>query len=158
LRLSAFLDPDLIPFELLVRGAPQLGPTLAAALATAASNPLVVNNLLAPLIRYSLIRVNRADKSFSIHRMVQQVLKATMDEPTRLMWGERTSKAVDLAFSSDTPVMDRVRRKVPQLLAQVSELASLARRFGISKESLDAEPLAISPDSPIPESKATASE
>src|SRR5262249_28265443 len=41
LRLSAFLAPDLIPFELLARGASQLGPTLEAALATAPGDPLV---------------------------------------------------------------------------------------------------------------------
>jgi hypothetical protein len=158
LRLSAFLAADLIPFELLVRGAPQLGPILAAALAGAASDPLVVNNLLAPLIRYSLIRVNRADKSFSIHRMVQQVLKAAMDEPTRLMWGVRTSKAVELAFSSDIPVMDRVRRKVPQLLAQVSEIVALARMFGYSEGTPDAGRVTEAPPGPIPRSKASASE
>ena len=63
LRLSAFLAPDAIPFELLSRGASQLGPPLRDALAEAEgasllAAPLLVNDLLQPLGRFSLIRID----------------------------------------------------------------------------------------------------
>ncbi len=47
LRVSAFLSPDAIPLELLTGGASQLGPVLAAALAS--EDPLALNEALEPL-------------------------------------------------------------------------------------------------------------
>src|SRR5262249_26592287 len=115
LRLSAFLAPDAIPFELLTRGAPALDTALhvrgnrlqrwvvragslilggsrgmlrlfpylrrvvhssplGEALAKADGDPLLVNDLLQPLDRFSLIRTDGDTETYSIHRMVQEVL------------------------------------------------------------------------------------
>ena len=77
LRVSAFLSPDAIPLELLTEGASQLGPVLAEALATS-EDPLVLNEALEPLTRYSLIRLDVDTQTYSIHRMVQEVVKDQM--------------------------------------------------------------------------------
>ena len=98
MRLSAFLAPDAIPFELLSRGAPELGPEVGAVLRQADDAPLVVNDLLQPLGRFSLIRIDGEVESYSIHRLVQEVLKAAMDDPTRRLWAERAVRAVNRAF------------------------------------------------------------
>ena len=52
LRLSAFLAPDAIPLELLEKGAEELPEKLATKLAEAADNPLVLDELLSPLLRF----------------------------------------------------------------------------------------------------------
>ena len=57
LRVSALLHPDAIPFELLTQGGSQLGATLADALTDVDLDPLVVNDVLAPLCTYSLSRL-----------------------------------------------------------------------------------------------------
>ena len=98
LRLSAFLAPEAIPFELLTRGASELGPELRAALGQADDGPLAVNDLLSRLARFSLIRIDGQDETYSINRMVQEVLRAAMDEPTRRPWAERAVRAVKQAF------------------------------------------------------------
>lgn len=77
LRLSAFLAAEDIPCELLVLGAAHLGELLSQTLATATADPLVLPDLLSTLTRYSLIRMERAD-CYSIHRMVQEVLRDGM--------------------------------------------------------------------------------
>ena len=98
LRFSAFLAPDAIPFELLTRGAPELGPPVKDALAKADGDPLLVHDLLQPLSRFSLIRIDGHAETYSIHRMVQEVLKAAMDDDARRLWAERAVRAVNRAF------------------------------------------------------------
>jgi tetratricopeptide (TPR) repeat protein len=98
LRLSAFLAPDAIPFELLARGASKLGSSVSGALSKADADPVLVNDLLWSLGRFSLIRIDRDAKTYGIHRLVQEVLKAAMDDPTRRLWAERAVQAVSQAF------------------------------------------------------------
>jgi len=98
LSLSAFLAPDDIPFELLVLGATHLGARLSAALADATDDPLLLPELLEPLTRYSLIRVEPETYCYSIHRMVQAVLRDRMDIPTQQHWVEKGVTALDAAF------------------------------------------------------------
>ena len=91
LRASAFLNPDRIPNELISAGAAELGPEISAALAGIESDPLALDELLQPLIRYSLIHRDRKTKTYDIHRLVQAVLKEGMPEPARRLWAERVS-------------------------------------------------------------------
>jgi tetratricopeptide (TPR) repeat protein len=98
LRFSAILASDAIPFELLAGGASQLGPPVEQALTGAAENPLLIHDLLGPLGRFSLIRSDGHTEVYSIHRMVQEVLKAGMDDATRRLWAERAVRAVNQAF------------------------------------------------------------
>ena len=168
LRFSAFLAPDVIPFELLARGAHQLGPSVQQALAGGPSraesdqteglrsrprantsflgrllllarlvfrrsrgvnprrvesngDPLLVHDLLRPLGRFSLARIDGHGETYSIHRLVQEVLKAAMDDATRHLWAERAVRAVDQAFPpveyDHWPLCDRL---LPHALAVAS--------------------------------------
>src|SRR6266480_1264666 len=97
LRVSAFLSPDAIPLELLTWGASQLGPVLSEALATS-EDPLVLNEALAPLTRYSLIRLDVDTQTYSMHRMVQEVVKDQMGGEQQAQWAERVVRAVAQSF------------------------------------------------------------
>ena len=118
LRLSAFLAPDAIPFELLTRGVSQLGPALEAALSS--TDPLVVRDVLLALDRFSLVRVDGERETFGIHRIVQEVLKHAMADALRRLWAERAVRAVNQAFPAveyaNWPLCDRL---LPQALAVV---------------------------------------
>jgi tetratricopeptide (TPR) repeat protein len=98
LRLSSFLAPDTIPFGLLTKGASELGPQVRDTLAMTGGDPLVVNDLLQPLGRFSLIRIDGHAETFSIHRVVQDVLRDAMHDTDRRVWAERTVRAVNRAF------------------------------------------------------------
>ena len=94
LRLCTFLAPDAIPEALLTRGA----ATLGAALAAAVVDPFKLNEALEVLRRYSLVRRDRSTHTLSIHRLVQSVLKDSMDQETQCLWAERTVRVVNAAF------------------------------------------------------------
>ena len=94
LRLCAFLAPDAIPEELLARGAAELGAVLGAA----ASDAFKLNEALEVLRRYSLVRRNGSTHVLSIHRLVQIVLRESMDQETQRLWAERAVRAVNAAF------------------------------------------------------------
>ena len=98
LRVSAFLNPDRIPNELIRVGAVELGPELSAVLADGEADPLALDEVLKPLIQYSLIHRHRKSSSYDIHRLVQVVLKDGMDDATKREWAERIAKAVARAF------------------------------------------------------------
>ena len=128
LTVSAFLAPDRIPYEILVKGAPHLGETLAAALANAPNNARGLNKLLTLLTRYSLIRRNIESRTYDIHRLVQAVIRDGMDELTRGLWAERTVRAVDEATPpiefDNWPDCDR-------LLPHWSACADQIEQFGL---------------------------
>src|SRR5207244_10472684 len=102
LTVSAFWAPDRIPFELLVRGAPELGETIAAELpetpedVSAARNR--VRKLLTPLARYSLIERDADDACYNVHRLVQEVVRADLSVRRRRIWAERVVCALNRAF------------------------------------------------------------
>jgi tetratricopeptide (TPR) repeat protein len=115
LRVSAFLSPDAIPLELLTEEASQLGPAIASALTT--EDPLALNEALWPLTRYSLVRLDVETQMYSIHRMVQEVLKDQMGAELQAEWAER----VVLAVSQSLPEVDyqtwtRYERLIPHAL------------------------------------------
>jgi hypothetical protein len=79
LNLSAFLAPDNIPYELLIGGREHLGELLSEALTDAVEDELVLPELLEELTRYSLIHLETDDR-YSIHRLVQEVLRDALEE------------------------------------------------------------------------------
>jgi tetratricopeptide (TPR) repeat protein len=116
LRVSAFLSPEGIPLELLTDGASQLGPVLADALATS-EDPLVLNEALEPLTRYSLIRLDVDTQTYSIHRMVQEVVKDQIGVVQQAQWAERTVRAVAQSFPEvDYPTWPLCERYIPHAL------------------------------------------
>ncbi|NEP01408.1 MAG: tetratricopeptide repeat protein [Symploca sp. SIO2E9] len=98
LRFIAFLQADAMPLELFVRASSELGSTLAAALADVDNDPLVLHETIEPLTRYSLIRISIETDTYSIHRLVQEVLKAQMSTETRYLWAERAVDGISQAF------------------------------------------------------------
>ena len=116
LRVSAFLIPDAIPLELLSIGASQLGPVLADAL-TASEDPLALNEALEPLTRYSLIRRDVDAQTYSIHRMVQEVVKDQLGGARQAGWAERVVRAVEQSFPEvDYQTWTRYERYIPHVL------------------------------------------
>jgi tetratricopeptide (TPR) repeat protein len=96
LRVSAFLGPDAIPFELLLEGAQALGGPIAETLCD--PDDLEIAELLRPLARYSLIRSNGSARAYGVHRLVQEVVRAALDEPARRSYVERAVAALDAAL------------------------------------------------------------
>ena len=126
LRLSALLDPDEIPFDLLTKGANELGEPLCAAIKP--SDPLTVNEVLEPLARFSLARVDPERRTYSVHRLVQEVVKDAMGDANRRAWADRVVRAINAAFPSfevsDWPACQLL---VPQAMAS----SRLIKEFGL---------------------------
>ena len=99
LRVSAFLRPDNIPNDIVIRGGSQLGPELSSVLEQSKDDPLAFPKLLRPLRRYSLVRLDRASNSYAMHRLVQEVVRSAMDVPTRQLWAQRAISALVEALS-----------------------------------------------------------
>jgi tetratricopeptide (TPR) repeat protein len=96
LRASAFLAPDAIPAELLLKAADQLGPTLAAAFAGADAETGWdrYDETLEPLTRYSLAQKDISGRTYTLHRLVQQVVRERLTEEERAVWRERMVRAL----------------------------------------------------------------
>ncbi len=94
LRLCAFLHPDAIPEAIVTEGATELGPSLSPA----ATDPLLLNGAIQVLRRYSLVKRDSEARLLNIHRLVQVVLKESLDEEAQREWAERSVRAVNRAF------------------------------------------------------------
>ena len=95
LRLSAFLAPDAIPLELLEKGTKEMPEKLAAKLADAGDNPLALDKLVSPLLCFSLVRRDDEKRTYSIHPMVQEVVREGLTKEGRKIWTEHAVQAVN---------------------------------------------------------------
>lgn len=91
LCIYAFLAPDAIPEELLLRGSELLGSELARLLA----DPLRYQAARKELLAYSLLRRQEQNRTASIHRLVQVVLKASLSEGQQMAYVERLVLALE---------------------------------------------------------------
>ena len=128
LRLCAFLHAEGIPEEVFTEG----GEALGTVLGPVAADPLEWNRALGELLNYSLLQRNADTQTLDIHRLVQAVLKAGMDETTQGQWAERTVRAVNSVFPSSEefsnwPQCDR-------LLPQALRCAALIETWGFEFE------------------------
>jgi tetratricopeptide (TPR) repeat protein len=118
LRLSAFLAPDSIPLELLENGAKELPEKLVAKMSEAADNPLTLDEPLSPLLRFSLIRRDDEKRTYSIHPLVQEVVRDGLGKENQKVWAELAVRTVNLAFPDpefeNWPACDRL---LPHTLA-----------------------------------------
>lgn len=88
LLVSAFLSPDDIPMDLLAAGAAELGPVVTEALS--GGGRLSVNEALHLLHQFSLIEIKLENRAYSMHRLVQEVVrKVWMTPEQRILWGKR---------------------------------------------------------------------
>ena len=113
LQLCAFLSPDNIPEELITAGAPNLSPTLRAI----ADNPIAINAAISTLLQYSLIRRDAKNNALSIHRLVQSVLRYSMDPAIVHQWAERTVRIMNRVFpSGGFETLEQCDRLLPHAL------------------------------------------
>ncbi|MBL8191621.1 MAG: tetratricopeptide repeat protein, partial [Acidobacteria bacterium] len=94
LRVCAFLESDAIPHEIFRDGSGELGEALSAI----ADKPVELIRAIAEAGRFSLLQSDPETKTISLHRLVQEVLKAEMGQEAERMWAERVVRAVDAAF------------------------------------------------------------
>ncbi|MEP0909762.1 FxSxx-COOH system tetratricopeptide repeat protein [Leptolyngbya sp. GB1-A1] len=135
LQWSALLSADAIPYELLVKGAKHLGDRVQNALAEAETDPLQLANLLNSLACYSLIKLEPAAQSYSIHRMVQAVLRQRMTDDQLQQWVNRAVATLNAAFpevdydqwTQCARLLPHVESIQPYLLNKLEEAEALAR-------------------------------
>ena len=96
LLVGAFLGPDAIPFELFLDGSEVLGDSIAQALAD--PDELSIAEVLRPLARYSLVRADGASRAFSVHRLVQEIVRTAVAESERRTYVERAVAALVTAL------------------------------------------------------------
>jgi tetratricopeptide (TPR) repeat protein len=131
LRVSAFLNPDRIPAELFRQGAAELGPNLSIALANLEADPLALDEVLQPLIQYSLIRRDRESRTYDIHRLVQVVLKDGMNEQTGRLWAERVLKAMARVFPDVDEIDYSEWYRIERLLPHAQVCAELVETWNL---------------------------
>jgi tetratricopeptide (TPR) repeat protein len=122
LRFCAFLAPHAISEEFLARGADELGTVLG----TAVRDPFRLNEALRVLLRYSLVRRDASSHILTVHRLVQEVLRESMDQGTQRVWAERAVRAMHAAFSGDSyPASPQHWISIPH----IQESAALIERY-----------------------------
>jgi tetratricopeptide (TPR) repeat protein/nucleoside phosphorylase len=126
LRLCAFLAPDAIPEELLRDGAPHW----SFALQKAVVDPFTFDQMIAEVLKFSLMKRSVETKTLSIHRLVQVVLLDTMEEDEQRQRAERVIRAVNEVSPLDT----RDAATWPQCLRylnQVQACDNLIERYAL---------------------------
>jgi len=94
LRFLSFLAPEAIPEQLIIKGASKLNPNLQPL----ADDESLLNEAIAALARYSLVKRKREDSTLTVHRLVQTVVKNSLDEQTQRQWAEYAVRAVNEAL------------------------------------------------------------
>ncbi len=111
LKFSAFLHADAIPENILVQGLLNTNSEIQLT----ADDIVKFNHAYQIVLNFSLLRRNAADAMFSVHRLVQIVLKNSMDEQEQHQWGERVVRTVDTVFS--TAPVEQMEIYMPQARA-----------------------------------------
>ncbi|MEM9265723.1 MAG: tetratricopeptide repeat protein [Cyanobacteria bacterium P01_F01_bin.13] len=135
LKLSAFVAPDIIPYELLIEGRTSFGGLLEQALEAEDTEEarFVIADLLEPLTQYSLIRQEPEQDSYTIHRLVQEVVKAELDEEKCFQWAETVIKAIIQTFSNAEYANWEICKR---LLSHAKVAASLANVYQIESKAV----------------------
>jgi tetratricopeptide (TPR) repeat protein/transcriptional regulator with XRE-family HTH domain len=118
LRACALLASEAIPEEIFREGAPHLGPLLAAG---GASWDLAIG----VLHDYSLVQRSAEAQTLAIHRLVQAVLRDTMDTPTFRLWANRVVQAVEAVLPG---VEHHTAARFERLLAHALNCAGLVEQ------------------------------
>lgn len=121
LRFCAFLHPTAIPEDVLVAGAPYLGPALEPCVA----DPYQFDQVLAALRSASLVQRQNGPKVLTIHRLVQEVCQDMLKPAEVDLWRERVLLALNAAFPDIThetwAVCERLSPHVSLCLHALSE-------------------------------------
>ncbi len=99
LRFSAFLHPDALPEELLMAGALSFDPAYQGIV----HDSYELDEALAVLRKYSLVKRHPTTKTLSVHRLIQDVLKNSMDKEQRQHWAESVVQTLGREFPDGEP-------------------------------------------------------
>lgn len=94
LQLCAFLEPDTIPEELIREGNAYLGPLLQKTVV----DPLLFNNIIEELRKFSLVQCAPETKLLRIHRLVQAVIKDSLEPEEQRQWATRAVNVTNTVF------------------------------------------------------------
>jgi hypothetical protein len=98
LRFCSFLAPEAIPEELITKGVSDLGPVLAAVVV----DPFLFNAAIENLLAYSLIRRDPHARTLTVHRLVQAVIRDSMNIHMQQLWIERAINVISSEYSLDS--------------------------------------------------------
>ena len=94
LRLCAFLAPDALGEELLLQGKGILGSVLSPVIA----DRYLLENAFEALRAYSLITRDSYQKTLTVHRLVQAVVRDTLPRSVQQEWMQRAVLLLNAAF------------------------------------------------------------
>jgi len=111
LCFCSFLQADAMPENLLVEGVQSMSSENSSEIDTL----LAFNQACQIILNFSFLRRNARDTMFSMHRLVQLVLKDRMNEQIQHQWVERIVRTMDIIFSK-TPI-EQIETYLPQARA-----------------------------------------
>jgi tetratricopeptide (TPR) repeat protein len=117
LRICAFLHAEAIPEEIFVSHSSHPGSPRD----TLTADPYHFDLAIASLRTFSLVQRHAETRTFSIHRLVQAVLQAEMDEQARI---QRQRHAIQLLNACFPPVSYEVWKQCERLLLHVLACAA----------------------------------
>ena len=139
LRFLSFLAPDAVPEQLIIDGASELNPILQPIV----EDESLLDEAIAVLARFSLVKRKREDSTLTVHRLVQTVVKNGMDQQTQRQWAEYVLRAVNKALPDVTdyrnwplcqqflPHAQTCAVLIDQWQFASSEAARLCNQFGL---------------------------
>jgi len=128
LSLCAFLAPDDIPLDIIRDGTDRLPDSLANAVA----DELEFDDAISALRRHSL--AERTDNALSVHRLVQAVVRDSIEESDRGAWAEAAAGVISKAFPYDSDDV-RTWSVCARLLTHAMTVASHCEAVGIGLDS-----------------------
>jgi hypothetical protein len=114
LHFCAYLSPDAIPEEILTSGAIHLGTVLAPV----AVNPIQLDQVCKEVLRFSLLQRGADERTLTLHRLVQVVLRESLSVEIQQQWMHRAVQAVVAAYpeSPDFTHWSSLERLLPHVL------------------------------------------
>ncbi|GCE29931.1 tetratricopeptide repeat protein [Dictyobacter alpinus] len=124
LQLCAFLAPDQIPEELLIKGAAYWPPTLQQAV----TDRFQFNQMLEALLAFSLVKRVGKTRQLSLHRLVQVVQLDRMSAEKQRQWAQRVVLAMNALFP-ENPAQTESWSLCQRYLDQVQACDTLIQNY-----------------------------
>jgi tetratricopeptide (TPR) repeat protein len=129
LRLSSFLASERIPFEVFAKGSSHLPQSIRRHFQEKDATGFIYE-LLEKLNEFSLIEIEPNDQSFSLHRLVQEVVLSKLGAKTRLQYAEQT---VQMMVAALPPTEPSHWIACERMLPHVSVVLSHSWKYGTDK-------------------------
>jgi len=125
LRICAFLAAEAIPEEFFRAGAAHLGQAIQALLEETGR----LDEVFGVLRSFSLVQRQPQERTISLHQLVQEIVRAEMEESERTFWQRQIVKALNAAFPqvsyvvvSHVEVWAQCERLLPHVLVSLNAL------------------------------------